>query len=146
MRTWMLVALMAGVGTSGGYAQETSDSAAGSKIVALENLWNQAVEIKDLRALDAILDEAFVYVDAEGKIFTKPQLLAEVKASQRVQVSSESMVTHLHGDTAVVTGIYRVSGAERGKPFVRRERFVDTWHYRGGMWVSIASLTTPLGS
>lgn len=145
MRTWIWVALMACVATSGGYAQGTSDSEVGSKIVALENLWNQAVEARDMKALDAILDDDFVYVDAEGKIFTKPEVLADVKASHAVRVSSEAMAVHWHGDTAVVTGIYQLSRAEHGKPFVRRERFVDTWRYKGGMWVSIASLATPLG-
>jgi len=146
MRTWMWVALAAFAATWGGYAQETSDSDVGSKIVALENLWNQAVEARDLKALDAILDDAFVNVDAEGKILTKAEVLADVKASRGVRVSSEAMVVHLHGDTAVVTGIYQLSGAERGKPFVRRQRFVDTWRYKSGIWVSIASLATPLGS
>jgi ketosteroid isomerase-like protein len=146
MRTWMWVALAACAATWGGYAQETSDSDVGSKIVALENLWNQAVEARDLKALDAILDDAFVNVDAEGKILTKAEVLADVKGSRGVRVSSEAMVVHLHGDTAVVTGIYQLSGAERGKPFVRRQRFVDTWRYKSGIWVSIASLATPLGS
>lgn len=151
MRTWMWVALMVCVATSAGHAQDNSDSDVGSKdvgskIVALENLWNRAVEGRDLKALDAILDDDFVYVDAEGKIFTKPELLVDVKATYGVRVSSEAMVVHLHGDTAVVTGICQLSGAVRGKPFVRRQRFVDTWRYKGGMWVSIASLATPLGS
>lgn len=150
MRAWMWVVLMVCVTTPAGHAQGSSDSDVGSKdvgskIVALENLWNQAVEARDLKALDAILDDDFVYVDAEGKIFTKPEVLADVRTTQGVRVFSESMVVHLHGDTAVVTGIYRLSGAERGKPFVRRQRFVDTWRYKGGMWVSIASLATPLG-
>jgi len=48
----------------------------------------------------------------------------------------------LHGDTAIITGIFRTTGVERGKPFARRERFVDTWLYRSGQWVSISSLVT----
>ncbi len=104
------------------------------------------MESKDLKALDAILDEAFVYVDADGRLLTKVEVLADVKAAHGLQVSSASMAVHLHGDTAVVTGIYKITGVERGKPFVRRERFVDTWWYKNGLWVSIASLTTPLAS
>jgi hypothetical protein len=56
------------------------------------------------------------------------------------------MVVHLHGDTAVVTGIYQTTGIEHGKPFKHRERFIDTWRYKNGVWMSIASLTMPLGT
>ena len=53
-----------------------SDPDVSSKIVALENLWNQAAEAKDLDALDRILDDAFVYVDPDGKLLTKTEVLA----------------------------------------------------------------------
>jgi ketosteroid isomerase-like protein len=125
-------------------AQQAQDSDARSKIIALENVWNQAVEIKDLKALDSILDDAFVYVESDGRVLTKTEVLADVKASQGLQPTSESMVVHLHGDTAIVTGIYLTRIAEHGKHFVRRERFVDSWRQTRGVWLSIASLTTPI--
>lgn len=146
MRSLLFLVLLAGWGISIAHAQGTADSDAASKIVALENVWNRAAEVKDLRALNAILDDAFVYVDARGRLLTKPEVLADVKASQGIQVFSESIVVHLHGDTAVVTGLYRIKGVERGKAFVRLDRFVDTWRQKDGVWVSIASLTTPIGS
>jgi len=62
------------------------------------------------------------------------------------QVLSQSMVVHFHGDAAVITGIYETKGVDHGKQFVRRSRFVDTWLYKNGVWKSIASLTTPIGS
>lgn len=145
MTSFLLFMLLACVGTSAD-AQQTSDSGAASKIVALENVWNMAAGLKDLRALDTILDDAFVYVDPDGKLLTKAEVLADVKASQKLQVSSEAMVVHLHGDTAVVTGIYRTTGLDHGKPFERRDRFVDTWRKKNGTWEAIASLATPIGS
>lgn len=145
MRTLLLVVLFVCAGPVS-RAQAPSDSDVRSKIVALENLWNQAAEGKDLDALDRILDDAFVYVDPEGKLLTKTEVLADIKASQGIRVISESMVVHLHGDSAVVTGVYRIRGVERGKPFARRDRFVDTWRLKNGSWVSIASLATPIAS
>jgi ketosteroid isomerase-like protein len=137
--------LLAGMGTLAGYGQ-TSQSDTRSKLFALENVWNQAAQRKDLKALQHLLDDAFVYVDSSGKIMTKTDVLASVQVSPVLRVLSESMVVHLHGDTAVVTGIYQTKGTERGKPFIRRERFIDTWHYKNGVWMSIASLITPIGS
>jgi|ERR1700722_5184319 len=144
MKAFALLVLLGCAGALPGRAQEVSDADSGSKIVALENLWNQAAEAKDMVALDRILDDAFVYVDPEGRLLTKAQVLADVKASHGMRFASEAMVVHLHGETAVVTGIYKTEGVERGKPFVRRDRFVDTWCYRHGSWISIASLATPV--
>ncbi len=44
-------------------AQTDSDSAIKSKIVALEQLWNQAYKSGDARALDSILDNSIVLVN-----------------------------------------------------------------------------------
>jgi ketosteroid isomerase-like protein len=137
--------LLACAGTLAGYGQ-SSESDAKSKLFALENVWNLAAQGKDLKALQSLLDDAFVYVDSSGKLLTKTEVLASVQASPALQVLSESMVVHMHGDTAVVTGIFQTKGTERGKPFIRRERFIDTWHYKNGVWMSIASLTTPIGT
>ena len=142
MRALTLVMLVLCVAASAAYAQETSASDARSRIIALENLWNQASTLKDLKSLDTILDGKFTYVDPDGRLLTKAEVLADVKVSPVLQVTAESMSVYLHGNTAVVTGIYRIIGVERGKPFTRRGRFVDTWLLRDGLWVAIASLAT----
>ena len=140
MRTLLLVALLAGSMIAASRAQVASATDARSdvasdvatKIVALENLWNQAAQAKDIDALNRILDDAFLYVAPDGRLMSKTQVLADVKASQGIQVLSESMVVRLHGDTAIVTGIYKIRGMAHGKPFVRTDRFVDTWRLRNG--------------
>jgi ketosteroid isomerase-like protein len=142
MRTLMLFALLACAGTSAGYAQGDSDSDAASKIVAMEHVWAQAYMVKDPRALARILDDAFVCVGSDGKLLTKAEVMADVKTSTALQVLTESMVVHLHGNTAIVTGTFQTKGVERGKPYARRERFVDTWLYKNGQWVSLTTMVT----
>lgn len=145
MRTLILIALMACAGTSAGHAQRDSDTDAESKIVAMEHVWAQAYTAKDPKALAAILDDEFVCVTSEGKVLTKDEILADVKTSSALQILTESMVVHLHGDTAIVTGTFRTKGVEHGKPYARRERFVDTWLYRNGRWVSVTTIVTLAG-
>lgn len=145
MRRLVLLALLACVGTSAVRAQRNSDADAESKIVAMEHVWAQAYMAKDPKALARILDEAFVCVSSDGRLLTKAQVLADVTASDTLQLLMQAMAVHLHGDTAIVTGIFRTTGVERGKPFVRRERFVDTWLYRNGQWVSFSSVVTLVG-
>jgi ketosteroid isomerase-like protein len=145
MRAWILVALMAGVGTSAAFAQQDSDTEAVSKIVAMEHVWAQAYVIKDPRALAAILDDAFVCVTSDGKVLSKADILADVKTSTGQQFLTEAMMVHLHGDTAIVTGSFQTKGVERGKPYARRERFVDTWIYKNGRWISITTMVSLAG-
>lgn len=145
MKRLLLFALLACSRTPASQAQTPSDSAVGSKIVALENLWALATQAKDANALERILDDAYVSVTSEGRLLTKAEVLANVKASaNRLVITSASMIVRSHGDTAVVTGIRKTTGLERGRPFARQDRFVDTWLYRNGSWVSIASLETPI--
>jgi ketosteroid isomerase-like protein len=127
-----------------GYGQRATESDTGSKIIALENVWNRAAQARDTKALGALLDDAFVYVNTDGKLLTKAEVLADVQETRGFQVLSKSMAVYLHGDTAVVTGIYETRAVERGKPLVRRDRFVDTWRNKNGAWTSIASLATPI--
>jgi len=145
VRTLLLIALMACAGTSAGYAQRDSDVEAESKIVAMEHVWAQAYMIKDPKALAAILDDAFVCVGSDGRLWNKADVLADVKTSTALQILTESMVVHLHGNTAIVSGAFRTKGVEHGKAYVRRERFVDTWLYKNGQWVSITTMVTLAG-
>jgi len=126
-------------------AQDQADSAANrSRIIAFENAWNQAEERKDSKALDALLDNSLVYTDYDGTLKTKSNFLASVKApghSPEQQVT-ESMDAHVYGESAVVTGVYRVKGMDKGKPYQRRGRFTDTWIRQNGTWVCVASQYT----
>jgi ketosteroid isomerase-like protein len=127
-------------------AQENADSGVQSKIIALEKAWNQAYKLGDTRALDKLLDDQIVLINDDGTMQTKAEFLAGVKPakSQEQQVAPESMIVHVFGNTAVTTGVFRAKGVEAGKPYVRRERFVDTWLYKDGKWVCVATDATPV--
>lgn len=125
---------------------QDNDPAVQSKIIALEKAWNQAYKIADTKALDALLDNAIVLVNDDGSVQTKKEFLASLRAtnSQEQQVAPESMNVRVFGNTAIASGVMRVKGVEGGKPYVRREQFVDTWVNKGGRWVCIATDATPV--
>jgi ketosteroid isomerase-like protein len=130
--------------------QPETEAATKSKIVALEQLWNQAYKAGDTKALDSILDDAIALVNDDGSLQTKAEFLANVKPStpqssaQQQQVAPESFNAHVFGNVAIATGVMRVKGVEGGKPYTRRERFVDTWLFKHGTWVCIATDATPV--
>jgi len=129
---------------------QDSETAAKSKIAALEQLWNQAYKSGDTKALNSILDDGIVLVNDDGSVQTKAEFLASVKTSnpqptaQQQQVEPESLAVHVYGNVAIATGVMRVKGVENGKPYTRRERFVDTWMFKRGSWVCIGTDATPV--
>jgi len=87
-----------------------------------------------------------VLINDDGSMQTKKEFLASVKAvnAQEQQVSPEALKVHVHGEVAVATGVMRAKGNERGKTYIRPERFVDTWLHKNGTWVCIATDATPI--
>ena len=143
MRTTVLCMFML-LGASVLGAQQRSDFDVSSKILALENAWNRASESKDIKGLDNLLDESFLYVDLNGRLMTKAEVLKDVQDSDVTQVVTQSTIVRLHGNTAIVTGLFQMKAIVRGKPLLQRGRFIDTWLHKDDRWVAIGSLTTPV--
>lgn len=115
-------------------------------VLALENAWNQAVHLKESRALQPLLLEGLIYIEGDGRLMSKGQYLSEVNARlvRPEHVASEFMHAHSYGSTVIVTGVYRESGSRRGTPYILQERFIDTWVQQRGAWVCVASQSTPV--
>jgi ketosteroid isomerase-like protein len=142
----MLIAALAQQGIA--QAQQKSMSDEGGRILALEKAWNHALEEKDAKALDMLLANTLVSVDIDGSVSSKSEFLASIKVPgyKPAQVVTEQSSVQVYGNAAVVTGTFRVKGAENGKPYVRRERFTDTWIKINESWQCVASQTTLIPS
>jgi len=128
-------------------AAQTNAGSAESKIVALEKAWNQAYKFRDKKALGEILAPSIVLVDDDGRLQSRGVFLAGVNAatsSEEQQAEPESISVRIFGDNAIATGIFRKSGVRRGKLFVSRNRFVDTWINVNGSWVCVAAAAIPI--
>jgi ketosteroid isomerase-like protein len=114
--------------------------------MALENVWNNAEKAGDAAALGLILDDAMVYVDEDGSLLTKEQFLEHMKQTgpQLQTLVTDAMSVHVYRETALVSGTYRVTGVNHGKPFQREGRFIDTWVLKNGSRVCVAALATPV--
>jgi len=147
---WAFIVIFIGATSVCAAGQTDTEAATRSKIVALEQLWNQAYKTGDTKALDSILDAEIVLVNDDGPVQTKAEFLASVKSSapqpaaQQQQVAPESFNVHVYGNVAIATGVMRVKGVEGGKPYTRRERFVDAWLLKRGTWVCVGTDATPV--
>ncbi len=124
------------------WARQGGRSDEGGHVLALDNSWNRALETKDTKALDLLLADTFVSVDIDGSMETKRQFLKGIKAPDYhpSQAVTEQSTVEVYGDSAVVVGVFRTKGVDKGKTYVRRERFVDTWVKINGCVAAITVL------
>lgn len=144
MRKIFLASAILWVGVFSTGAQQKTRSEEGDRVQALENAWNHALEAKDVGALNMLLANTFVSVDIDGSVQSKGEFLAGIKSPdyQPSQAVTEQSSVQVHGDAAVVVGIFRIKGVAKGKPYVHRERFVDTWVKINGAWQCLATTST----
>ncbi len=118
---------------------QTSDTA---RVLSLENAWNEAQSHKDVKALEGLLAATFVYTDADGAFSNRSQYLADIPDGTSTQIINEGMKAESYGETIVVTGAYREQGTDKGKTYLLRGRFTDTWIHQNGQWLCVASQET----
>jgi ketosteroid isomerase-like protein len=143
--TPLFIATLISASTLPVFAQE-DEATARAQVLGLEKAWNQAYKAGDIKALSAILDNSLVLVEDDGSLKTKSEFLASVKAASvnEEQVAPESLTVRVFGSTAVAIGVIAVKESKGGKTVVHRERFIDTWIYKNGTWICIATDATPI--
>ena len=121
--------------------QPSSSGGDEERIVALENIWNQAQLNHDASALGSMLHPDFVFTDFDGTVMAKPQFLASIRDMSNTVTSevSDDMKVHRFGDTAVVTGATHEKGKQKGKAYEHYGRFTDTWIKHDSEWICVAS-------
>ena len=120
------------------FAQSDGDE---TKIIALENLWNQIQIAHDGDAMEKMLDDDFVLTDFDGSVLNRAQFLVTIrdKSNQLTLEVTQDMKLHRHGDTVVVIGSTHEKGTLKGKPYEHHGRFTDTWIKHDSQWLCVAS-------
>jgi hypothetical protein len=144
-RTWVVLSALAGVLA---HAQSSDLKAEKSKLIALENAWNQAQVQRDGRALNTLVADSFVYTDWDGTVMNKAEFTADVNdpSVKTTAVVNSDVKVYFYPGVAVVTGAYHTKGKNQGKAFDHHGRFTDTWIYVAGGWQCVASHTNLVSS
>ena len=112
-----------------------------SKVIAMENAWNQAELKNDASAVQLLLAEDFVMTTAEGEIFNKSQIVASIR-DKSYQPGCPSVDWH--------GGARPWQHRRRNRHVLRKRkrqrqimgapgRFTDTWMFLDNRWQCIAS-------
>ena len=125
------------------HAQDAKD-ADGIRVMTLETLWNEAEVHRDVKALNQLLAEKFIFVDIDGSLKNKTEFLDSVKSppEELGTVVNESMNAKVYEGVVIVSGVYHEKGTIGGKPYSRRGRFTDTWTRQNSGWLCAASQST----
>lgn len=126
-----------------GPVQGQSSAAQKSKLIALENAWNQAQLHRDGSALQGLVSDNYVYTETDGTVSNKAKFIADTNdpAMQMSLLSNDHMDVYLYPGVAIVTGEYHAKGKYQGKAFDHYGRFTDTWIHTGDQWQCVATHT-----
>jgi ketosteroid isomerase-like protein len=119
-------------------AQESSET---SEIRTLELRLLDCYKHRQVEVFAAVLDEDFVITFEDGSTYSKTGYLSYSASSSTRIESAEipEMKIRLHGDTAVVTGVYHEKGIDSQKSYDYHDRFTDVWMKKSGKWRLIAA-------
>jgi ketosteroid isomerase-like protein len=127
-------------------AQPATGAGTEKAILTLENEWLQAAKTQNPDLIASGYDERLVDTDSSGKVYTKAEGLAELKATKFTSAEYEDVKVTVFGDTAIAAGGFKAKGTDpKGKPFDVHERWTDTWVKKpSGKWVCVASHSSPI--
>lgn len=120
------------------YAQQKSD---GDKVRELELKLTDAYKQRNVEVFAPMLDEDFVITFEDGSTYSKTGYLSySATSSSRVDfVEMPDLKVRVHGNTAIVTGVYHERGEDKGEAYDYHDRFTDVWVKKGGKWLMVAS-------
>jgi ketosteroid isomerase-like protein len=144
MKRYVLATFLTLLFSSAPFPQDKSTNGDEIQIMQLERAWNQAEAKQEVHEVSSLLADTLVYTDYDGAFMNKSEYMKWVVAPQQKadHIYDEGLSVQVYGDAAVATGIYRETGTNKGKPYVVRSRFTDTWIKRKGVWLCVASQST----
>jgi ketosteroid isomerase-like protein len=137
----LLVTFLLSVNLAATFAAPQQQSESASKILALEDKWNEAYKQGDVATMNSVLADDFIITVEDGTTFSKAGYIAHCgDTDNRVLISEMSdLKVRMHGNTAIVTGAYHEKGTSKGRPYEYHDRLTDVWMMIDGRWRVIAS-------
>ena len=123
-------------------AQSAAAGGAEQAVMALEQKWLQSQQNNDAALLEPLLADNIADTSTEGMLMTgKAAVVKDAKSVKWSSAEYIDMKVTVHGDAAVVTGIFNGKGTDTGGKAVNvHERFTDTWvKMPDGKWLCAAS-------
>jgi ketosteroid isomerase-like protein len=139
-RHWLFIAVLSAVVFPILFVQAQESSSA-AEIRSLELKMLECYKHRDVEVFAAVLDDDFVITFEDGSTYSKTGYLSYSASSSTHVVLAETpeMKIRIHGDTAIVTGVYHEKGVDNQRAYDYHDRFTDIWMKKAGKWRLIAA-------
>jgi ketosteroid isomerase-like protein len=141
MRKILFSALLACLVMVPSLRSATQEQADADQVRALDFKLTEAYKQRQFDLLASMLDEDFVITFEDGSVYGKTGYVSfSATSTIKVDVAEMSDVkVRVHGNTAILTGVYHENGKDKGGSYDYRDRFTDVWMKSSGKWHLIAS-------
>lgn len=115
-------------------------------VAQLDKERQAAYERGDVRAIEAIVAKDVTLGHSDGHLEQRDDLLAQLASGARQYTAMENsdLDVRVHGHTATITGILRVTFTQAGKTETRLNRFLRVYAWYEGSWHMVANQSTKL--
>ena len=132
--TWTM--LRAALGCAVVLAAPAAFAQGGTPRSAQADAWDKAIVAKDAAAVAANVAPDFTQIESGGAVIGRDEFVKDLlDPTLRIDpYKVEDFGVRIYGDTALLTGRIRMTGASEGKPFASHFRYIDVYVKRDGVW------------
>ena len=112
------------------------DEATVRLLTAQADAWDKAIVAKNPAAVAANVAPDFAQIESGGAVIGRDEFVKDLlDPTLRIDpYKVEDFGVRVYGDTALLTGRIRMTGASEGKPFASHFRYIDVYVKRDGAW------------
>jgi ketosteroid isomerase-like protein len=115
------------------------------EVAAIETAFHKAILVADIKKLEALADDSFIWTHRDGEQMTRKQLLAELGSGQLKysKLETNKVTVTVYGDSAVVRGVSSrqrssIPGSHTGDAGPFTLFYTLTLINKGGAWNAVA--------
>ena len=114
------------------------------EFLKLEEQFAEAIIKNDPGAIERLVTDDWIIINADGGIIDKERFLEVIKSGTLTHemMESDDMRVRVYGDSAVVTALTRTKGKFMGQEFSTQERATDVFVKRDGRWQCVLTHLT----
>ena len=114
------------------------------ELLKLEEQFAEAIIENDPGAIERLLTDDWIIINADGGIIDKERFLGVIKSGTLTHemMESDNMRVRVYGDSAVVTMLTRTKGKFMGQEFSTHERATDFFVRLNGQWRCVLTQLT----
>lgn len=120
------------------------------EVAGVEAVFHQSILAADLKKLESLLDQSFIWTHRAGEQLTRQQLLDRLGSGQLkyAKLETNNVTVNIYGETAVVRGVSTrqyaptASAAARDQPSPWTLFYTLTFVNKEGQWKAVAIHTS----